>query len=285
MSHKNKKTLKEQIDVNLQSKMRIGESKHKAKKTDEHLNWIYSYYTYHDYTKSCYNLADFCRKNFHCKTLEQCHEHVNDWLQYLIDKGYSASTIAAYKCGVAKLYDESSTKYIATPTRHRADITRSRGPKVRDKHFSEKNHAEFVAFCKSCGLRPHELKNLLGKDLICNKKGNYFVYVNKGKGGKKRYARVIGDVENVKAVFASVGSEEHVFKKLPNGADIYGYRHDYAQALYEMYARPIETIPEKEKYRCRKDKHGIIYDRIAMKFASVRLGHNRIDVIALNYLD
>jgi hypothetical protein len=42
---------------------------------------------------------------------------------------------------------------------------------------------------------------------------------------------------------------------------------------------------EKELYRCRKDKYGIVYDRKAMLIVSKALGHERIDVIAQSYLN
>jgi hypothetical protein len=41
---------------------------------------------------------------------------------------------------------------------------------------------------------------------------------------------------------------------------------------------------DEEKYICRKDKAGIVYDRRAMKIVSKQLGHNRISVIASDYL-
>lgn len=41
---------------------------------------------------------------------------------------------------------------------------------------------------------------------------------------------------------------------------------------------------ELERYYCRLDKRGIIYDRKAMKTALKELGHNRINVIAGHYL-
>ncbi|MBQ0028247.1 MAG: hypothetical protein KBS96_06555 [Lachnospiraceae bacterium] len=49
-------------------------------------------------------------------------------------------------------------------------------------------------------------------------------------------------------------------------------------------ARDISTLDSKEKYICRKDKAGVVYDRQAMLYASRQLGHNRIDVIANSYL-
>lgn len=284
MSHKSKKTLTEQVDDRLKSKIRFGQSKHADKDGGEHKKYIYSFGAYHDYTQACYKFVKYCRENRNCKTLQQCRDYINEWLSYLIDRGYSASTISKYKCAVAKLYGESSKNYIATPPRYRKDITRSRGVKIRDAHFSETNHAAIVALCRSCGVRRRELCKLRGEDLVFEN-GEYFVNIKFGKGGKHRLSKVIGDVENVKAIFDAVDPKEKIFKKVPNGMDVHGYRREYTQAYYDLIARPVDEIPKNEKYICRKDKKGTVYDKKAMLEVSRMLGHNRIDVIAGHYLD
>ena len=76
-----------------------------------------------------------------------------------------------------------------------------------------------------------------------------------------------------------------VFAHIPVAADIHGYRREYATAYYKAIARPVDTLKPQEKYICRKDKRGIVYDRRAMLAVSRSLGHNRIDVIAGHYLD
>ncbi|WP_172807850.1 hypothetical protein [Christensenella intestinihominis] len=48
--------------------------------------------------------------------------------------------------------------------------------------------------------------------------------------------------------------------------------------------RPMDGLDRKEKYYCRRDKKGIVYDRQAMLYVSRQLGHNRVSVIAGNYL-
>ena len=77
---------------------------------------------------------------------------------------------------------------------------------------------------------------------------------------------------------------EKVWKKIPSNADIHSYRADYATRIYLKYARTIEEIPRRERYVCRRDKKGVIYDRKAMLEASKALGHNRISVVGEHYL-
>ena len=147
----------------------------------------------------------------------------------------------------------------------------------------------------STGLRRSELKVLTGDKLIY-KEGQYYIKVDRGsKGGRYREAPVIGDIGNVKRLMSMAGNEK-VFSKIPSGADIHSYRADYATAIYNMNARPIEEIPydalnwglkcayQSEVYHCRGDKKGVKLDKLAMKKASEALGHNRISVVAAHYI-
>jgi len=71
---------------------------------------------------------------------------------------------------------------------------------------------------------------------------------------------------------------------MPSRADIHSYRADYCKSVYNLYARPIAEIPKSERYYCRNDLKGVVYDKRAMVVASRTLGHNRISIIASNYL-
>lgn len=125
----------------------------------------------------------------------------------------------------------------------------------------------------------------------------YFIHHRKDKGGRERYSPIIGDnagqiVERMK----NTAPNEKVWQHVPGNADIHGYRGDYATAIYRMYARPIEEIPydrinkgtkkrfQSGVYTCRKDESGKKLDRVAMMKASKALGHNRLEVVANNYI-
>ena len=74
------------------------------------------------------------------------------------------------------------TDFIKTPARERKNITRSRGVKARDAHFSVENNSEIVNFCRSVGARRHEVMALRAGDLKYDK-GNYYVKIKRGKIG------------------------------------------------------------------------------------------------------
>ena len=127
---------------------------------------------------------------------------------------------------------------------------------------------------------------------------DYYVYVKRGKGGRQRLVPLCVDEESNKIVvdkMRAVSRDEKVWAKVPKNADIHSYRADYATAVYRKYARQIEDIPydatnkgtgrkyQSQVYVCRKDGNKRL-DRKAMLNASKALGHNRISVIAENYL-
>lgn len=109
------------------------------------------------------------------------------------------------------------------------------------------------------------------------------------KDGRYREVPVIGNVEAVEAACKAAGDKKvlETFTgglKAPNGADTHLYRSDYATALYKTLARPIEDVPDGERYYCRTDRAGIVYDRKAMERVSQALGHTRVTVIAQSSL-
>ena len=280
MGHKNKKSLIRQVQERLDSMLAIGESKYEEKKIDLTKGKIYSWSTYKSYLQQCCQFVRYCRDDHHCKNLTDCRQYVQEWMESRED--LSAYTQKLSASALCKLYGESLEELgITTKRAARSEITRSRRTVKRDSHFSEQKNADFVEFCRSTGLRRSEITKLRGDQLI-ERDGQYYIETV-GKGGRRREASVCGDVELVIRKMQEAGKGK-VWAKVPGNADIHSYRADYATRIYLKYARPIEEIPRKERYICRRDKVGTIYDRQAMLIASQALGHNRIDVIGQHYL-
>ena len=125
----------------------------------------------------------------------------------------------------------------------------------------------------------------------------YFTHVRSGKGGRERLSPIIGpDSAQIIERMQNTPSEEKVWQHVHQSADIHGYRAEYATAMYKAHARPIEEIPydrvnkgsgrkyQSEVYICRKDEAGRKLDKAAMLVCSKALGHNRISVVADNYI-
>ena len=174
---------------------------------------------------------------------------------------------------------------VELPTRRRSDITRSRTEKAHDREFSEQRNQDVVDFCKGTGLRKHELAKVKGKD-VYTRNGKVYVHT-KGKGGKEREVEVLPEYQkHVLSCAKRVKSGELIFQKgqIKNRMDEHAYRREYAQKKYEQLARPVEELPRRERYVCRKDKRGVVYDKKAMRKVSNNLGHERISVIAQSYI-
>lgn len=295
MGHKNKKSLTRQVQETFESKLRIGHSKHKDKYGGVSDKYIYSYGTLKSYMKEANYFVKYCKENHKCKTLEQCRPYISEWIDSR--RHLSAYTLKLDLSALAKLYGVKATDFgIETPARVMSNITRSRGVKKRDKHFSEKRNVDLVYFCRCTGLRRSELAALRGDMLAVDDMGRLCINVTVGsKGGRPRLAPIIGDVERITKLMHAAGSGK-VFPKVPSGADIHSYRADYATAIYNQYARPLNKIPydkinkgtgrryQSEVYICRGENKGKRLDKRAMLEASHALGHNRICVVGEHYI-
>ena len=144
---------------------------------------------------------------------------------------------------------------------------------------------------------PQEIKRLgMLKDtrLFQNE---YFTFVRNGKGGRERMSPIIGkNAEKIVERMKDTPAEEKVWQHIHKCADIHSYRAEYATTIYKAHARAIEDIPydavnkgtgkpyQSDVYTCRKDEAGKKLDRAAMLVCSKALGHNRISVVADNYI-
>ena len=133
--------------------------------------------------------------------------------------------------------------------------------------------------------------------LILFREDDCFIHHRQDKGGRSRFAPIIGpDREKIIQRFKDTGEKEKVWLHVNRSADIHSYRADYAGRVYRKYARDITAIPydrvnrgtgrrfQTDVYVCRKDERGKKLDKRAMLLCSKALGHNRIGVVADHYL-
>lgn len=337
MGRKNKsyyKDLHQQAYDRLNGMQAFGESKKEAVANGTDRGKIFSFNTYQTYWKHTKYFLKYIKETHpECTTLKSAKKYVNEWLQMRTDQGLSAWTIQTEAKALSKLYgiQPDDEGYFKPPKRNREDIKRSRGDRVRDRHFSEENNDELVKFCKGTGLRRSELMELRGKDLVTRAQiedeiarlnalpagersaaadkrlemlqdtrlfdEEYFTHVRNGKGGRERLSPIIGRFAGqIIGRIRETPAEEKVWQYVNTNADIHGYRAEYATAIYKAHARPIQDIPydrvhrgtgrryQSEVYTCRKDEAGKKLDKAAMLICSKALGHNRISVVADNYI-
>lgn len=337
MGRRNKaysKDLHQQAYDRLTRMQSFGQSKREAVANGTDKDKIFSFNTYKAYWKHTKYFIKYIKENHpECTTLKSARKYVNEWLQTRVDQGLSAWTVQLEAKAMGKLYGiaPDDENYFKPPKRKREEIKRSRGDRVRDRHFSKTNNDELIKFCRGTGLRRKELQELRGKDLVS--KGQieaeiskiegipeeqrspstmrrlemlqdarmfdeeWFIHVRNGKGGRERISPIIGKfADQIVARIAETPAEETVWRHIHNSADIHGYRADYATAIYKAHAREIKDIPydrtnrgtgkryQSEVYTCRKDEAGKKLDKAAMLVCSKALGHNRISVVADNYI-
>lgn len=294
MGYKNKKSLILLVKEELGSKLAIGSSKQQAKINGTYRQHIYSWGTYRTYLQQCCQFVKWCKKQARQdgsrqpRTLEDCRKYIGRYMEHM--GAYSAYTQKLVLSALCKLYSEYPTegRPFDLPdqqrARHRADITRSRNATERDRHFSKKNNADIVTFCCCTGLRRAELAQIRGVDLDIDS-NNLYVYRGT-KGGRARIVPIVGSPEEIETIrrLAAAANDKKIFDHISSAMDVHHYRSVYCQRVYDQYARPLEQIPQKDRYYCRLDKKGVIYDKRAMLQASRSLGHNRISVIAGHYL-
>lgn len=295
-NYRKQPSLIRQMDNRLTRMQHFGTSKYEDKIKGNTDQKIYSWGTKKTYTAVSARALRFIQAKYpHVKNLHDAKAYVPEYLEAKKAEGMSASTLKTYNSALLKTFGEKDWG-VELPKRKSAEFVRSRGPKVRDRHFSLINNAELISFCRCTGLRRAELEGIVGTDLV-SRNGNFYISVtrNLAKGGRDRESLIVGSDEDVARVVARcrAAGTHLVWGKAHSNADIHSYRSDYAKRLYAMYARAIETLPRSERYDGRGINSGKHYDKQALQIISLNLGHSkdtadrkrqRLGVVVTSYL-
>ena len=232
MGRRNKsysKDLHQQAYERLNSMQAFGESRRAAKSEGADRDKIFSFNTYKSYWKHTKYFIKYIKEHHpECTTLKKARKYVSEWLQDGVDRGLSAWTIGVQRSAIGKLYGiaPDDEDFFKAPKKQRENIKRSRGVRVRDKHFSKTNNDGLIKFCQGTGLRRKELQELRGKDLMTRAqieteiselkklppaeltpdterrlgmlqdalmfREDYFTHVRNGKGGRERVSPIVG---------------------------------------------------------------------------------------------
>lgn len=280
-----KSTLKHQIDVRFDELMVPG----LKKGVDDSM--IRSFKTRDEYKRECQQFATWAKIEHPgevINTLERLRPYAEEYLTRDKPNGekYSAWTVRKRCAAIAKLYGVANKDIMENlPKRLRSDIKRSRskdGIEVRPIA----DQPDYEALGRAFGLRKGDFSRLYresitfdGKDLVA--------YIDNGKGGKERDVVALPEyADRILEILDRTEPGKRIIPKgsVPNRFDEHSCRRYYARTKYAMHARPLDTLTRKEKYYCRKDKVGVVFDRAAMSIVSHNLGHNRLCVVAISYL-
>ncbi len=323
------KTLFEQMRDVLVSKQRFGVSRAFLKRNGLDKDAISSVNTYRTYLKWASYFAIFV-ETFHPEvtTMRKAKKYIREYLEMrmlLYNEGkLSAATIKTETSALNKIFGigPDDPEYFKPPKMDRADIKRSRNV------IPGSGNEELDNFGRGTGLRTHkELEVLHGEDYITyeeirieydtlsKKKSSgepmtrdehdhlaaasaalqfadkeHFVVVRNGKGGKRRYAPVVGDhVDEIVTKIKNTPDGQRVFANVPHSVfasmNEHALRAEYAAIIYHEYASPIEDLPKdcinegtghsyaSRLYSCRGSFAGRKYDKVGLLRVSAALGH------------
>ncbi len=263
----------------------------KGKRRQQEKEYIFSTMTLKVYQRQVYYFFRWLdEQGIILKNFQQSLEYVQPYLDWMKAKGMSPYSIKLAGCAILKLFPGKYLGQYSSPARARDEVKRGRRHDLEYFLRLQKNHPLVYMIGLATGLRKKkELFKVKGTSLV-EIDGKYYVHT-KGKNGLVRDAPIIGDeetVDKVVSMFRQAGEERlfgetGVFGKLPN-YDQHVLRSIYAVRIYCAHERPLENLPEEDRYCCSRDYAGVILDKKAMKAASLALGHHRIDVVAYSYL-
>lgn len=243
---------------------------------------VYSYGTMRTYLAISIRFAKWTKKLYGCKYIQDARPFVPEYLKMHINVGHSPWTVRTYASALAKLYQCRAKDFgVTLPPRLRKDVKRSR-TNAEKGHYSEVNNEWFHKIGRDSGLRRCELTKLKPDAVFTDGQGKHFALI-KGKGGKVRFSPCLGDDLYNAAVKATAEGKQYIWQAaaetIPDRLIEHKYRAEYAQSLYESLARDPATLPKSEKYICRRERKGIVYDRAALRVVSRALGHNRLNIV------
>ncbi|NQN53774.1 site-specific integrase [Streptococcus suis] len=202
------------------------------------------------YKRSATRFAKWAKEN-NIKKISEISEEV---LQRYHDdlkndpKEYTAATIHTYLAPIAKAAGINLNR-IKKQKRTSDKIVRGRKHEANDQGKKQELNSRFsrlMEFQKVVGIRRNELKNLKGQDLKYDEYGNCYIFVKRGKGGKKQMQYILPkDVELVRRTFAGIKENEPVFseEEMNNQINLHALRAQHARDSYFYYLEKIQVNP------------------------------------------
>ncbi|MEE1011806.1 MAG: hypothetical protein U0L11_07215 [Acutalibacteraceae bacterium] len=211
----------------------------------------------HDLTRKQYirntkYFIQYCREQYNCRTLDECRQHIDDYIKYLAKKELSACSIHTYAAAISATLN-IPLNLISKPRRVISEFTRGR-EEIKYPHSSQdvENPAykRICCFAEKCGIRRAEYARLKKEDWVIDPAtGKHCVLVRRGKHGKQQYQLVRDeDIPFFEEFFSSVPDGEYLFSKqeMNNRINLHKYRADNAKRWYLELEDKIRQDPSYE---------------------------------------
>ena len=276
-------------------KRRVSISQRIVNEVRGNLNKYSNNLTKKQYLKNLKRFIKFCRETYDCRTLDECKKHVQDYSNYLQEKGLSASTVHTYLAPVCVLTNTNMSQ-ISKPIRHTSEYIRGRTNEsiIKSRDLDDVAWSHLIEFQKRVGLRRAELMKLTGKDLVKDESGNWCVYTV-GKGGKKQLQLINKeDIDFIKTYFNGKNPDERIFEESEflNNLNLHYLRAECAKQFYIDTLEKLRTNPEYKdvlikQIKARWNKYNLKKDGTPKPFAYNRVqgyyylrGKNRANAIS-----
>ena len=294
-------SLHQQMHEHMQSMVRIGENKHKAKQTslDGSTEGIFSKSTYDNYKQVSAQFIAWLKEQYsNIKHIDDLPRGVvMEYLQQRQQEGLSSNTLSRDLGAVNKLFGFHITKQEAgLKQRSYKTITRSRDDKAYNQQYNPANYTKQIAVAKAFGLRRESFITgdyRLKEGSIYKCQGKVFAAVIE-KGGRFRNVEGREDMQKqikehfnlreLSRVFSEKDFKEayhigklgkNLFEKYTTKIDNHALRREYAQKKYQELEQKLSD-PKRDYYQQ--------YDRRTINEVSKQLGHSRFRVVVEHYL-
>ena len=201
----------------------------------------------------CYKrFLNYCHEFHSTKTKDDCHTHIQDYVDYLTENKYSPSTIHTSSAAICA-YHNIPLGLIKKPKRITSNYSRGRPDNNRternDNDLNNPEYSRLVEFQKRVGIRRSELAKLTSGDFI-ERDGKFYVYVRRGKGGRRQEQLILPkDVEFIKSYFTSTQKGERIFtrEEMKNHLNLHTLRAQSAKEMYKYLENELSI--HGEEYR------------------------------------
>lgn len=331
---KYRRTLVQQGVDKLMAMQQFGIKRKELKELGADGNGIASFETFRTYKKQTRLFLRYVERNHpEITTLKKAKKYIREYLDMRVglytEGKLSAATIKTQTSAIHFLFelDKGDSEFYHPPKMERSEIKRSRnsipGSGIRKlddfgratglrtfKELEVLHGGECVTYSeleeifkdlndkRASGVelsREEDDKFHAAQAALQFKNKEFFVIVRKGKGGKLRFAPIMGTNDEVEAVVNRIirtPAKSRVWGGIPHSTfermGEHALRAEYASRIYHEYALPIEELEQmKDRVNagsgyayssrilvCRKDKKGLKFDRHALGLCAVALGHS-----------
>ena len=234
-----------------------GYSKQEAHKMAQNIctyrDKIFSQSTMSAYQKAAGVFEQFCQETLGTKrlTLEEAKNHVQEFVDWNIQKGLTPQTIHLRLSAICKALELNISDY-EKPIRHYSDATRS-VKSARNDAYNTIHAERALTANRIIGLRRSELARLQCSDIrfISDERAEVYTI---GKGGKHNINIVSGKekVSLLKAMVQNAESQCNIYlldkTDLNNDADLHHERAECAKDVYHSVCADMAAHPERRTY-------------------------------------